>query len=181
MKTVIIHQGINDISENDDHDQICENLQINLKNIKRIYKNARIIYSEILSNETNPWSDDIEDVNSTMSNFCYQNNFIYCSHRAHRFKPEWFLDHKHINGSSGTKVFVSDLLKAGRTAKSNPWNQRSFSRSSSHSRQENENPQEEKTILNQRNNSNVNNSKNDEINNDQIIKLYTLKMMKAFH
>ena len=32
----------------------------------------------------------------------------------HYSKPDWFVDYKHINEESGTKVFANELQKAGR-------------------------------------------------------------------
>ena len=129
VETCIIHQGINDITDNSPVEILCNNLKDLLCQANELYKNAQIVYSEILTTNICPYNDVVVHVNNEMKQFCIDNNFIYCSHTLHKSKPDWFVDYKHINEESGTKVFVSELQKAGRrlheiSAKNEPWKQR---------------------------------------------------------
>jgi hypothetical protein len=115
VETCIIHQGINDLADKCPVETLCNNLKDLLCQANEIYPKADIIYSEIICTNDCPWKNTVVSVNNDMKQFCVDHNFIYCTHRSHRFNSNWFVDHKHINDESGTKVFVSELQRAGRS------------------------------------------------------------------
>ena len=91
---------------------ICDNIKGSLCHAEEIYPNAKIIYSEILATDGNEWIQKLQQVNSEISYFCQEKNYVYCSHEMHKSKKDWFKDNKHIDPQGGTRMFVADLLRA---------------------------------------------------------------------
>ena len=109
----IMHLGIRDVRDDRSIGDIIDETKTCMETAAQKYKNARILYSEILYTTDDMQNDSIQEINVCIKTLCDNNErFIYVPHKLIQETNSMYVDETHLNDGRGTRTFVKDIVSA---------------------------------------------------------------------
>ena len=96
LKYILLNVGVNDIDKKD-HDQVLEEMELLIREIRTQFPDIKLIISEITP-RNDERDKEVQLYNKMLQNYAVNENYITIAYHSNLREPQWsmYRDHKHI-------------------------------------------------------------------------------------